>query len=98
MKTRVAFGKSLKKVRKAKGLTQEDFGTVSSRTYVSMLERAATSPTLEKIDTLSQVLKVHPLTLLILTYGLAAGQREPTELLKRVRQELKRIAKAEANA
>ena len=55
-------------IRKKKGLTQEDFGVVSSRTYVSSVERGLKNPTLAKIDALAEVLGVHPLTLLTLAY------------------------------
>jgi len=69
MDTKIAFGLALKKVRKAKGLTQEDFGDVSSRTYLSTLERGMKSITLEKLNGLAGVLGVHPLSLLLLTYA-----------------------------
>jgi transcriptional regulator with XRE-family HTH domain len=55
-------------IRKAKGITQEDFGVVSSRTYVSSVERGLKNPTLAKIDELAEVLGVHPVTLLTLAY------------------------------
>ncbi len=60
---------ALKAARAARGLTQEDFGLVSSRTYLSTLERGIQSPTLAKIEQLAQTLKVHPLTLLTLAYA-----------------------------
>lgn len=63
-----AFAKALRTLRKARGLTQEDFSIVSSRTYISLLERSLKSPTLDKIDTLAEFMKIHPLTLLALTY------------------------------
>ncbi|MFC7411751.1 helix-turn-helix domain-containing protein [Hydrogenophaga atypica] len=63
------FGAALKAVRTLKRLTQEDFGELSSRTYVSTLERGLKSPTLSKIDELAEVLGVHPLTLLTLAYA-----------------------------
>lgn len=69
MDTKIAFGLALKKLRKAKGLTQEDFGDVSSRTYLSTLERGLKSITLEKLNDLAGVLGVHPLSLLLLTYA-----------------------------
>lgn len=62
------FAKALKLVRKSKDLSQEDFSLLSSRTYVSYLERGIKSPTLSKIDDLAAVLGVHPLTLLTLSY------------------------------
>lgn len=89
MRTKVAFGKSLKEFRTAKSVTQEDFSVVSSRTYISMLERGQKSPTLEKIDALAKVLKVHPLSLLALTYMYASDYRDVETLYERVRSELK---------
>lgn len=92
MKTKLAFGKSLKELRKAKGVTQEDFSTVSSRTYISMLERGQKSPTLEKIEALAKVLRVHPLSLLCRTYLHASGLRDMEMLIGRVRSELKGLS------
>lgn len=63
------FGLALRTLRKAKNLSQEDFGALSSRTYVSTLERGLKNPTLNKVDELAQVLELHPLTVLVLTYG-----------------------------
>nr|WP_256349101.1 helix-turn-helix transcriptional regulator [Pseudomonas reactans] len=40
-------------MRAGKGLTQRNLAEVSSRTYVSKLERAQSSPTLEMITALS---------------------------------------------
>ena len=67
--TRQAFAKALRQCRVHKGLTQEDFGEKSSRTYVSTLERGLKSPTLEKIDDLAGVMHIHPMVLLLLTYA-----------------------------
>lgn len=41
---------------------------VSSRTYVSNLERGIKVPTIRKVDSLAAVLGIHPLTLLALSY------------------------------
>lgn len=54
--------------RRAKGLPQESFDQVSSRTYISALERGLKQPTVAKVDELAAVLGVHPLTLLALSY------------------------------
>jgi transcriptional regulator with XRE-family HTH domain len=59
---------ALKVARTAKELTQEDFALVSSRTYLSTLERGMKSPTLNKLEDLAQVLEIHPLTLMALAY------------------------------
>lgn len=91
MKTKLAFAKSLRALRKAKKVTQEDFSVVSSRTYISMLERGLKSPTLEKIEALAKVLKVHPLSLLFLTYLRAGGSRDIEALSKRIQADLEDI-------
>jgi transcriptional regulator with XRE-family HTH domain len=82
------FAKALKRVRAATGRTQEDFALVSSRTYISSLERGQKSPTLKKIDELAHVLGVHPLTLLTLAYVTSASAGPENETVSRVRREL----------
>lgn len=62
------FGRALRRARSATGTTQEAFDVVSSRTYVSALERGVKSPTLPKVDDLAAVMELHPLTLLVLSY------------------------------
>ena len=62
------FAKALRLVRKSKRLCQEDFSLISSRTYVSDLERNVKFPTLTKVDAVAAVLGVHPLTLLTISY------------------------------
>ncbi|TWS06270.1 helix-turn-helix domain-containing protein (plasmid) [Pseudomonas mandelii] len=42
----------------------KSFSDVSSRTYLSTLERGQKCPTLEKVVELASVLQVHPLTLI----------------------------------
>lgn len=56
MTSRAAFAKALIQARAYQGLTQEDFSDVSSRTYISALERGLKSPTLEKLDELAETL------------------------------------------
>ena len=63
------FGSALRQIRKLKGISQENFSLQSSRTYVSSLERGLKSPTLSKIEELSAVLGIHPLTLLVFSYS-----------------------------
>lgn len=91
MDTKIAFGLALKKVRKAKGLTQEEFGDVSSRTYLSTLERGVKSVTLEKLNELAKVLGVHPLTLLVLTYSNLDTQNSIEKLIKDIKMEIENV-------
>jgi transcriptional regulator with XRE-family HTH domain len=88
MPPRNSFSKALKKVRKARGLTQEDFSEVSSRTYLSSLERGQKNPTLGKVDALCEVMGLHPLTLLTLAYANSGSPAEIDRLLEKVRLEL----------
>jgi transcriptional regulator with XRE-family HTH domain len=68
MSLKKGFASALRQIRTSRNLTQEDFAEVSSRTYLSSLERAMKSPTLDKVEELSSVLGVHPITLLALAY------------------------------
>jgi transcriptional regulator with XRE-family HTH domain len=78
---------AIRTVRKARGLSQEAFSDVSSRTYMSSLERDLKSPTLHKLTELCEVMEVHPLTLLTLAYA-GDSTRKTEQLLAQVRQEL----------
>lgn len=91
MDSRQGFGKSLKIIRAAKGLTQEDFSSVSSRTYLSTLERGLKSPTLDKIEDLCETLAVHPLSLLVLTYLNTQKKMKLDSLLKKIEIEVKEL-------
>jgi len=88
MDVRHALASALKTIRNARGLTQEDFSNVSSRTYLSTLERGLKSPTLDKMQALAEVLDVHPLTIMALTFT-TAENCSVDELLSRVKRELK---------
>ena len=86
MTPKSSFPAALKTVRKARGLSQEAFSDVSSRTYLSSLERGLKSPTLNKVAELCEVLDVHPLTLLTLAY--AADGKGADKLFERVQREM----------
>ena len=92
MAAKNSLAKALKTVRKARGLSQEAFSDVSSRTYLSSLERDLKSPTLNKLAELCEVMEVHPLTLLTLAYAGDDAQRAE-QLLAQVRQELEAMLK-----
>lgn len=85
------FARGLKRVRTARGLTQEDFSDVSSRIYVSLLERGLKNPSLDKIAGLSEVMQIHPLSLLALSYLLADKHNDLDRLLAQVRKEVEEI-------
>ena len=79
---------ALKKIRNVRKITQEDFSEVSSRTYVSTIERGLYSPTVEKIDALAKVMSIHPLTLLTLAYLIDDSSKDIKTLLNQINKEL----------
>lgn len=82
------FAKALRAVRTERGLSQEDFVDVSGRTYVSRLENQGAEPTLAKISQLAKCLKVHPLTLLTLSFCSKATPAEVDKLLDGIKEEI----------
>ena len=92
MTAKHSLATAIRTVRKARGLTQEAFSDVSSRTYMSSLEREQKSPTLHKLTELCEVMEVHPLTLLTLAYA-GDSTRKADQLLAQVRQELEAVLK-----
>jgi len=91
MNIRKAFATALKETRKAKCLTQEDFSEVSSRTYMSSLERALKSPTLDKVDEIASVLNVHPVTILIMAYTYVEKGESIESIFRKVSNEARNI-------
>ena len=92
MAAKHTLSEALKTIRKARGLSQEAFSDVSSRTYMSTLERDLKSPTMHKLTELCEVMDVHPLTLLMLAYA-GDSTRKADQLLAQVRQELEAVLK-----
>jgi transcriptional regulator with XRE-family HTH domain len=91
MKNQNEFAKAFRKIRRARGLTQEDFYDDSGRTYISELERGLKNPTLTKIDQLARPLNVHPLTTLALSYLKNDTPAALEKLLETVRREANEI-------
>ena len=88
MSNKKAFGIALKKARTSKKLTQEAFSEVSSRTYISSVERGLKSITLEKLEDISSVLNIHPLTLMFLAYINSNQNMSITELNNLISEQL----------
>ena len=91
IKNQNSFSQALKTARRARNLSQEAFSQVSSRTYVSTLERGLKTPTISKVDELAVVLGIHPLTLLTLSYMKSGHHKEITRLMDDVSKELQAI-------
>lgn len=92
------FAQALRALRVERGLSQEDFYEVSGRTYVSRLENNGADPTLTKTVQLAQVLGVHPLTLLTLTFCGKGAPAEVDRLLAGVREEIASFDKMRLDA
>lgn len=90
MAAKHSLATAIRTVRKARGLSQEAFSDVSSRTYLSLLERDLKSPTMHKLTELCEVMNVHPLTLLTLAYA-GEDKRKVQQLLVQVQKELDAI-------
>lgn len=89
-----SFANALRTARAARGLSQEALGELSSRTYVSTLERGLKSPTLSKVEQLASMLHMHPLTLLVMTYADIGSTSEVDQVLAKVRAELQAVGRA----
>lgn len=87
MSLKTAFAAVLKSMRTSRGLTQKHLSDASSRTYLSKLERAQSSLTLDKLQAISRTLELSPLTLVAITLG--TESRTPLrDLLDRLESEL----------
>lgn len=83
------LARALRMARHALGVSQEGFGDVSGRTYVSQLERGERHATLSKVDDLASVLGLHPASLVALAYLPARPSEASVDaLLASVRAEL----------
>lgn len=89
------FGGALQAARNLTCVTQEKFDEVSSRTYVSSLERGLKSPTIQKVDSLASVLGIHPLTLLTLAYCEHPVEEDVKKLRHVIERELSQIMNTE---
>ncbi len=94
MDLHTAFAKALRRQRRDKGLSQEAFSDVSSRTYMSELERGLKNPTLDKIAELSSTMGIHPLTLLTDCF-IIKDNTDIEEIFARISQELESLKEDE---
>ena len=91
------FASTFRTLRKLRRMSQEQFDLVSGRTYVSALERGLKTPTVGKIEDLASVLKIHPATLVALSYCRAWDAQSLNDLLHQIAQEGHAILSAQAN-
>jgi transcriptional regulator with XRE-family HTH domain len=86
-----SFGKALRVTRRARNFPQEEFAAISGRTYISALERGLKQPTLTKVDALARLMRVHPLTLLALSYVSRHSLVEVKRALDQVLREVEEL-------
>jgi transcriptional regulator with XRE-family HTH domain len=80
-----AFGKALREFRKAKEISQERFALDGGfdRTYISLMERGISSPTVRALFKIAQMLQVPPSEIVKRTEALMEEERKPSR--KKVR-------------
>lgn len=66
-------------------------GEVSSRTYISQIERGISAPTLKKIEKLAKELELEPTTMVALCYLKLHPEKNTTQLLTQIENELREI-------
>ena len=91
MNLRQSLAIAIKTVRKNKGLTQEDFGVVSSRTYLSSLERGLKSPTVDKLEEIARVLDVHPAAILLMAYSIQARPLDRAGVIEEISKQTQNL-------
>ncbi len=84
-----AFGETFARARKRAKLVQDDFEQVSSRSYISYIERGKVSITLEKLDELSRFVGVHPVSLLFQSYLAQDKSSSALDLMSKIMEDLK---------
>lgn len=84
-----ALGAALKSYRLNKNITQEEMGP--SQTHISNLERGKWSPSIDKIEQMSNLLGVHPASVILAAYISSEEGMRSGDLLRRIQQELQDI-------
>lgn len=89
MTLKTSFATVLKAIRSKRNISQRDFGD-TSRTYLSKLEGARSSITLDKLEQVSQRLGLSPLTLMTLTLCAETG-KPAIDLISHLRAEIESL-------
>lgn len=91
MQLRKAYADLLRLVRSKNGLKQLDLASKLDASYISRLESAQSSVTLEASESIAEMLQLEPISLLALAYAIKLGVT-PRELLKQANDELDRLS------
>lgn len=95
MSLRDGLAHALRTARRAKGISQEALDTVSSRTYVSSLERGLKNPTIEKLDEIASAINIHPLALLTFAYVRSGKHASISTLIKEIEEQVQLLVESE---
>lgn len=86
-----ALGLAVRIIRLSKGLTQEFFSVISSRTHISRLENGKKKPFVVTINDLAKAMDVHPLTVLTKAYLIANPSLTLDDLISQVQNEIHQL-------
>ncbi|MFI8558208.1 helix-turn-helix domain-containing protein [Pseudomonas putida] len=89
MSLKSSFAIVLRALRSKRNISQRDFGD-TSRTFLSRLEGARASITLDKFEQVSQRLQLSPLTILTITLSEQSG-RPAADLIDSLRCEIEHL-------
>ena len=85
MELRESVGSTIRKIRLSRGLAQDAIGP--SQAYISEVERAIKSPTIDKMQAMAEALDVHLVTIFVAAF--AESGLPATELLALVKKQLR---------
>lgn len=94
MELQEALGEVFAQARKSVKLTQEDFETISPRTYISHLERGLSSPTIDKLDQLAGLMGVHAVSLLFQAYLKYDKSLDALQLMAKILEDSKTLSES----
>jgi|RifCSPhighO2_12_1023870.scaffolds.fasta_scaffold00272_39 transcriptional regulator with XRE-family HTH domain len=88
------FGGALKRLRSARGVTQEDMFTSTSRRHVGRIEQGHQTPSIRAIEGLARTLEIHPLTLVAAAYCQELDGQLIAELMRTVEEDFAKLMSA----
>jgi len=88
------FGGALKRLRSARGVTQEDLLTATSRRHVGRIEQGHQTPSMRAIESLARTLEIHPLTLVAAAYCQELDGKLIARLMRTVEEDVAKLISA----
>lgn len=76
MPSKISVGRALRLARLMAAMSQDDMTVVSSRTFVSSIERGLKSPTVEKLSQIGNALNVEAAAIVVVAALLEVKNRE----------------------